>query len=70
VAIDPDVRCGVISISHGFGGLPDEVDYESQGVNTNLLISTDRDLAAINAMPRMSGIPVSISPASSVGDLP
>lgn len=70
VAIDPDVRCGVISISHGFGGLPDEVDYESQGVNTNLLISTDRDLASINAMPRMSGIPVSISPASSVSDLP
>ena len=36
-------------------------DYEDQGSNTNLLISSDRDRATINAMPRMSGIPVNIS---------
>ncbi|MEM1113746.1 MAG: molybdopterin-dependent oxidoreductase [Pseudomonadota bacterium] len=59
------LREGVISMTHGFGSLPDAVDYEREGVNTNLLISTDRDLATINAMPRMSGIPVAVSPLAS-----
>jgi anaerobic selenocysteine-containing dehydrogenase len=62
-AVDPDLRRGVVSISHGFGSLPGRDDYRSEGVSTNLLISTDRDLAPINAMPRMSGIPVSLARA-------
>ena len=57
-AADPTVRQGVVSVSHGFGGLPDADDYLEQGSNTNLLISTSSDLASINAMPRMSGFPV------------
>ncbi|MCX2981975.1 nitrate reductase [Halieaceae bacterium IMCC14734] len=57
-AADPSVRQGVVSVSHGFGGLPDADDYLEQGSNTNLLISTSSDLASINAMPRMSGFPV------------
>lgn len=55
---DSTVRQGVISVSHGFGGLPDADDYLHQGSNTNLLISSSSDLASINAMPRMSGFPV------------
>jgi anaerobic selenocysteine-containing dehydrogenase len=60
-AADPDLRRGVVSINHGFGGLPDEEgDYLKDGVSTNLLISTERHREAINAMPRMSGIPVAL----------
>jgi anaerobic selenocysteine-containing dehydrogenase len=61
VAADPTVRTGVISMTHGWGGLPDETIYERDGSNTGLLISTDRDLEPINAMPRMSAIPVNIA---------
>ncbi len=58
--LDPDLRPGVVSITHGFGQLPGEGEYDEVGSNTNLLISTDRNLASINAMPRMSAIPVSL----------
>lgn len=61
---DETLRSGVVSLIHGFGDLPDSSDYLSDGVSTNLLISTDRDLQTINAMPRMSGIPVNIRRAS------
>ncbi len=56
---DPSLRPGVIQISHGFGVLPDSTNYEDNGVNTNLLLSLEcRE--TINAMPRMSGVPVTI----------
>jgi anaerobic selenocysteine-containing dehydrogenase len=61
---DPTLRPGVVSLIHGFGDLPEDEDYETHGVSTNLLISTDRDLQTINAMPRMSAIPVSIGRAA------
>lgn len=60
---DDTVREDVVSISHGFGVLPSIQDYEKYGANTNLLISSDRDVEAINAMPRMTGIPIRISKA-------
>ena len=49
-------------MSHGWGTLPGETVYEQDGSNTGLLISTDRDLDPINAMPRMSAIPVRLEP--------
>ncbi len=58
---DDTVRDDVVSISHGFGVLPSIQDYEKHGANTNLLISSDRDVESINAMPRMTGIPIKIS---------
>jgi anaerobic selenocysteine-containing dehydrogenase len=64
---DETVRSGVVSITHGFGGLPEDADadadgsgYLQNGACVNLLISTDRDLQTLNAMPRMSAIPVNI----------
>lgn len=61
VESDETVRPGVVSISHGFGGLPDEEPaYESGGSCTNLLISTETDVEPITAMVRMSAIPINI----------
>ncbi len=60
-AADETVRPGVVSIAHCWGGLPGE---EGPGANTNLLIACDRHLEAINAMPRMSAVPVNVRPAA------
>ncbi len=65
---DETLRPGVVSLIHGFGDLPDAGDYLTDGVSTNLLISTDRDLQTINAMPRMSGIPVSVHRTAGPGN--
>jgi anaerobic selenocysteine-containing dehydrogenase len=63
VEADATVRPGVLSISHCWGGLPDErLPYEAVGASTNLLVRTDRFVEAINAMPRLSSIPVRIEP--------
>lgn len=55
---DESVRRGVISLSHGFGGLPGEDDFRTIGASVNMLTTTDRELQPINAMPRMTAIPV------------
>ena len=57
---DKAVRRGVVSISHCWGDLPGEA---GPGANTNLLIPTDKHFASINAMPRMSGVPVNVRKA-------
>jgi anaerobic selenocysteine-containing dehydrogenase len=64
VAADPSLRRGMVSMAHGWGGLPDDgAGYDKVGAYTGLLISTDRDLEAINAMPRQSAIPVRVERA-------
>ncbi len=60
VKADETVRPGVIQMTHGWGSLPGKTDYDRDGANTGLLISTDRDLEPINAMPRMSSVPVNL----------
>lgn len=60
VAADETLRAGVVSMSHGWGGLPDEsATYAAVGSSTNLLTSCD-DRDRINAMPTMSAVPVKI----------
>jgi anaerobic selenocysteine-containing dehydrogenase len=63
---DDDMRPGVISITHGWGGLPgdreDDADPHSAGVNVNRLTSTQSELQSINAMPRLTALPVRLSP--------
>jgi len=59
---DPTLRRRVVSIAHGFGGLPDEAGnegYYRQGVSANLLLDAGRR-EAINAMPQMTGIHISL----------
>ncbi|HTX07885.1 MAG TPA: molybdopterin-dependent oxidoreductase [Solirubrobacteraceae bacterium] len=61
--VEPDatLRRGVVSMSHCFGGLPDE--EQGAGSCTNLLVDARRHRQAINAMPTMSGLPVRIRPS-------
>jgi anaerobic selenocysteine-containing dehydrogenase len=64
VRSDPTLRQGVVSITHGWGGLPAErTDYRQVGSNPNLLINF-RQRDPINAMPVMSAIPVRIERAA------
>jgi anaerobic selenocysteine-containing dehydrogenase len=60
VAADEHLLRGVVSMSHCFGGLPDEEDDPARGANTGKLTDTHRHVQTINAMPIMSGIPVKI----------
>ncbi|TAL01598.1 MAG: nitrate reductase [Rhodospirillaceae bacterium] len=65
VKVDTTLRAGVVTMSHGWGGLPDEgKGYEEEGANTNLLVSLDKDVQTINAMARFSAIPVRIEKAN------
>ena len=65
---DPSLRRNVVSITHAFGRLPREQgDYDSYGVSTNWLTSTrDGAREAINAMPWMTGFPISVRRVESV----
>lgn len=58
---DATLRRGVVSITHGWGGLPD--DAPTQGVNVNRITSTRADLDPINAMPRLTALPVRVQRA-------
>ncbi len=59
---DADLRRGVVSIPHAFGALPREKrSYDEVGVSTNFLTSTDPSAReTINAMPWMTGFPISV----------
>lgn len=58
---DDTVVMGAVSMTHCWGGLPDDNrSFTEVGANTNRLVSTERDCEPINAMPRMSAIPVKI----------
>ena len=62
VEADDDLRRGVVSMSHGFGGNPGEAeDPRVDGANTNRLLRTDVDYDPITGMPRMGALPVAVS---------
>lgn len=64
VEAEEGVREGVISMSHCFGGLPDEDDRVREiGGNTGRLASVEHEYDRYTGIPRMSAIPVRISPA-------
>jgi len=60
---DESLRRGVVSVLHGYGGLPGDSDYLRDGACVNVLISTDANLQKINGTPRMTGFPVAITTA-------
>jgi len=60
---DRTLKPGLVSIAHCWGGLPED-GADGPGVNINALIACDSDVQTINAMPRMSGVPVTIRKAA------
>ena len=62
---DDSVKPGVVSMSHAFGGLPDqEHRFREIGSNTGKLLSVEEDFDPHSGMPRMGNLPVSISALS------
>lgn len=72
VCADPDLRRGVVSLPHGWGGHPGA--SEAPGSPVNFLINCQEVFEPITAMPRMSAIPVTVrhvrEPAGHTGDGP
>lgn len=61
VAPDANLRPGVVSMAHGWGGVAEaDGDPVAEGTGVNLLIDTDIHFEAINAMPHMSAVPVAL----------
>jgi anaerobic selenocysteine-containing dehydrogenase len=56
---DEAMRIGVAAMSHSWGGLPD-----AKAESVNLLIDSTEHVETVNAMPRMSAIPVHLSRAA------
>jgi anaerobic selenocysteine-containing dehydrogenase len=63
VRIDAAVRSGVVSMSHGWGDLPDATDPLRDGASTTRLVARDCAVQPINAMPRLSAIPIRLERA-------
>ena len=66
VAASDDVKPGVVSMSHSWGGSPDpaagvDEKVREMGSNTNRLIDNRHQVERYSAMPQLSTIPVSIS---------
>ena len=59
---DADLRRGVVSMSHNFGGNPGEdEDPRVDGANTNRLLRTDVEFDRYTGIPRMGALPVAVS---------
>lgn len=59
VTADETLRPGVVTLAHGYGGSGPR--GERVGANVNALLSGTADLQSISAMPRLTGVPVSIA---------
>ena len=62
VAADNRVRRGCISMTHGFGMNPGELeDADAVGCNVGRLMSTDAEFDPITGIPRMGALPVAVT---------
>jgi anaerobic selenocysteine-containing dehydrogenase len=64
VEADPNVRRGVVSMSAGFGDVPERDDLMGTGTCVNRLLSTDRNFDRYSGQPLMSNVPIDVRPAS------
>jgi len=58
-----DVKTGVVSMSHSWGGSSNDDDVRGHGVPTNRLVATDDGFDPITGMAVQSAIPVSVRAA-------
>ena len=66
VEVDDNLRSGLISMTHCWGGTPEEdADFAAIGSNTGRLTSVETNYEKYTGMPRMSNIPVRIAALSS-----
>ena len=66
-AASDEVQPGVVSMAHGWGGLPGEdCDPRNGGANTNRLTADDRDVDPATGMVRQTAIPVRVRRAPRV----
>lgn len=66
-AADPDVRRGVVSMAHGWGGQPGGLDDPAgEGAGVNDLIDTVERVEPVNSMPHMSAVPVNVVPVAAM----
>ena len=65
VEADPNLRRGLVSMSHSWGGAPDTDDqFRQVGACTGRLVSDNQDYEKYTAMPRLSNIPVQVEVAA------
>jgi len=58
---ETNLRPGVISMTHAFGGLPGEDDdVHHRGSNTGRLLRADDDYDPVSGIPRMGALPVAV----------
>lgn len=64
------MRPGVVAIPHGWGDLLDvAAEGRAPGANVNRLTSAVDDCDPINAMPRLTGLPLRLRPVPAQADL-
>jgi anaerobic selenocysteine-containing dehydrogenase len=64
-AAAPDVKRGVISMAHAWGGLPgNDGEVREIGASTNRLLSNEKEFDPITGMARQSAIPVNVRPVA------
>jgi anaerobic selenocysteine-containing dehydrogenase len=62
-AADETLRPGVVSLAHCYGDLPGgDDDPRRAGASVSRLLSVDHELQPLSLMPRMSAVPVSVTP--------
>jgi anaerobic selenocysteine-containing dehydrogenase len=63
VEAEETLRPGIVSMSHAFGDLPrDGADFRLVGSNTSQLTSVADDFDRYSGMPRMSALPIKVTP--------
>jgi anaerobic selenocysteine-containing dehydrogenase len=71
VKADDTVRGGVVSMSHCWGGFPDDEDEQAgRYSSTSRLVSAEWAAESINRMPVMSAIPVRVERTNRQGEKP
>ncbi len=71
VEADATLRRGLVSMAHSYGDVPGTEDrFREVGSNTSQLTRVDVDHDRITGMPRMSNVPVAVTPIPSPSPIP